>query len=150
MFVFRLVRLRMTGSDLNSVCGSSDQTTMRAQLRLSQARSIVARERRDRRLPGSSRSRRIKRAAAAQKTLWFALALPTHAEMRACPDTLARPVVPVFCGLGSGADDLIIQSYMEPETERPIQKHWACLSSYENVRASRERGPSVTCSRCAG
>lgn len=32
--------------------------------------------------------------------------------MRVCPDTPERSVVPVFCGLGSGADDLIIQSYV--------------------------------------
>ena len=111
---------------------------------------MLARERRDRRLSGSSHSRRIERATAAQKTLWFALSPPIHAEVRACPDALSRSVVPVFCGLGSGADDLIIQSYREPETERPIQPRGACLSSHENQRASRERVPSDACSRCAG
>ena len=103
----------MTGSDLNSVYGFSDQTTMWARQRESQALPMLRRRPRDRRLPGSAHDRRIKRAAVAQKTLWFALALPTHAEMRAYSGALARPVVPVFCGFGSGADDLIIQSYGE-------------------------------------
>ena len=111
---------------------------------------MLRRKRRDRRLSGSSHSRRIKRATAAQKTLWFALAPPIHEELRACPDAPARSVVPVIGGLGPGADDLIIQSYVEPETERPIQSRGACLSSYENVGASREGDPNVACSRCAG
>ena len=64
-------------------------------------------------MSGSSHSRRIKRAAAAQKTLGFALAPPIHEELGACRDTLSRSVVPVFCGFGSGADDLIIQSYSD-------------------------------------
>ena len=103
---------------------------------------MLMREHRDQRLSGSSHSRRIKRATAVQKLLWFALAPPIHEEVRACPNTLSRSVVPVFCGLGPGAEYLIIQSYVEPETERPIQRMWACLSSYENAWASRERDPS--------
>jgi hypothetical protein len=79
-----------------------------------QALSILTLARWDRRLSGSSHSRHIpdalrergRDAAAAQKTIRFALTPPTHAEMRACPGALARPVVPVFCGLGPGADDL--------------------------------------------
>ena len=146
---FRSIRLQMTGSDFNSVCGSSDQTTMRGSIE-GESGSAAVDALASRCLSGSSHSCRIKRATAAQKLLWLALAPPIQLELGACPDALSRSVVPVFCGLGSGAEYLIIQSYVRPETERPIQSRWAGQSSYENVRASRERGPSDACSRCAG
>ena len=51
---------------------------------------MLTRERGDRRVSGSSHSRRIKRTMAAQKTLWFALAPPIHEVLRACPNA-SRP-----------------------------------------------------------
>ena len=47
---------------------------------------MLTRERRGRRLSGSSHSCRIKRATAAQKLLWLALAPPIQLELGACPE----------------------------------------------------------------
>ena len=93
-----------------------------------------------RRLSGSTHSRRIKRATAAQKTLRFALAPPIHEDLRACLERFRARGSQLLASSDQGRMTSSFKAMLKPETERPIQEPWAWLSSYENLRASRSAG----------
>ena len=99
----------------------------------------------------ASRSRHIKRVAAAQKPLGYCPGATHSSGWRVCPGAgfASCPVLPVIGGLAPGADHLIIQSYVDKGPRRGVPFNRRGFAGLPR-RSHGLSCPSVFASRSSG